>query len=348
MTSPEKRMNRIPALGAAALAAALFALASCADAPNLPEGLYARMGTSKGEILLKLEFEKAPLTVGNFAGLAEGKLDASKGKRYYDGLSFHRVVPGFVIQGGDPSGDGSGGPGYEFADEIVPELMHEGAGVLSMANAGPGTNGSQFFITLAATPWLDGMHSVFGKVVAGLDVVEKIEQGDTMTKVEILRVGRQAKAFKSDQAAWNKRAGEAAEAAQARIAAKRKADLDLVAATWPGLAQGADGLARKILAAGSGAPPVAGDKVACLYKGMLVDGTVFDESKLHGNQPISFTVGAGQVLPGLDLAASAMRLGEKSLAVIPPELAYGSRGAGGLIPPNAFIVFELEMIKIER
>jgi len=334
--------------GTAALAATLFAMASCTNGPDLPEGLYARMTTGKGEILLKLEFEKAPLTVGNFVGLAEGKLDASKGRRYYDGLSFHRVVPGFVIQGGDPKGDGSGGPGYEFADEIVPELKHEGKGVLSMANAGPGTNGSQFFITLAATPWLDGMHTVFGHVVSGLDVVERIEQGDTMTKVKILRLGREAKAFKSDQAAWNKRAEAAAEAAQARIAAKRRADLDLVAAAWPGLAAGADGLYRKLLAAGSGEMPSAGDTVSCLYKGMLVDGTVFDESKLHGNQPITFPVGAGRVLPGLDIAASSMRLGERSLVAIPPELAYGPRGAGGLIPPNAFLVFELEMIKIER
>ncbi|MDP3177597.1 MAG: peptidylprolyl isomerase, partial [Spirochaetaceae bacterium] len=168
----------ITRLGAAfALAAALStttALVSCAKGPDLPEGLYARLGTAKGQILVKLAYEEAPLTVGNFVGLAEGKLDATKGSRFYDGLTFHRVVPDFVVQGGDPKGDGSGGPGYRFPDEFAPGLKHDGPGVLSMANAGPGTNGSQFFITLKATPWLDGLHSIFGKVTEGMDAVNDI------------------------------------------------------------------------------------------------------------------------------------------------------------------------------
>ncbi len=171
----------------------------------MQDGLYAKMVTSKGDILLKLEFEKTPLTVCNFVGLAEGTIKSNRpaGTKYYDGLKFHRVIADFMIQGGCPQGTGTGGPGYQFADEIDPSLKHDGAGVLSMANAGPGTNGSQFFITHNATPWLDGKHTVFGKVVEGQDVVNQIRQGDKIVRVEIQRVGEKATAFKTDQAAFD-------------------------------------------------------------------------------------------------------------------------------------------------
>lgn len=162
------------------------------------DGLYARITVSKGEVLLKLEHQKAPLTVANFVGLAEGKIknDAKPaGTPYYDGLKWHRVIYPFMIQGGDPAGNGQGGPGYKFRDEIHPDLKHNRAGTLSMANAGPATNGSQFFITHKETPWLDGKHAVFGYVVSGQDVVDGTQQGDSITKVEILRVGKDAKNF---------------------------------------------------------------------------------------------------------------------------------------------------------
>ncbi len=176
---------------------------------KLAEGVYAEMDTSKGKILLQLEFEKTPLTVANFVGLAEGTKDYSRepggtpkpqGKPFYNGLTFHRVIPDFMIQGGCPQGTGTGGPGYRFRDEIHPSLKHDRAGILSMANAGPGTNGSQFFITHKDTPWLDGKHTVFGHVIEGQDVVNKIVRGDILKSITILRIGEKGKAFKGNQA----------------------------------------------------------------------------------------------------------------------------------------------------
>jgi peptidylprolyl isomerase len=193
--------------------ASLATLVNAADEKKpLPDGLYAEMETSKGKIVLFLEFEKTPLTVANFVGLAEGTKEYStdggppkaQGKPFYDGLRFHRVIPDFMIQGGDPQGTGNGGPGYKFRNEIVPSLKHGGPGILSMANAGPDTNGSQFFITHKGTPWLDGKHTIFGHVVEGQDVVNKIVQGDTIKTVKIIRVGDKAKAFKGDEADFQK------------------------------------------------------------------------------------------------------------------------------------------------
>jgi len=172
---------------------------------DLKDGLYAQFDTSKGQIVCVLYYKLTPLTVINFAGLASGTIASNQNpsKKYYDGLIFHRVIKDFMIQGGDPTGTGRGGPGYQFPDEFVPELRHDSPGTLSMANAGPGTNGSQFFITHTATPWLDNKHTVFGRVIKGQDVVNQIKQGDRINSLTIIRKGKDAEAFKTDQESFN-------------------------------------------------------------------------------------------------------------------------------------------------
>ena len=165
---------------------------------NMENGIYAQINTSKGDILIKLEYKKAPLPVANFIGLSEGSIKNNKkniGEPYYDGLKFHRVIADFMIQGGCPDGNGMGDPGYKFADEFHPDLKHDGPGILSMANSGPSTNGSQFFITHKETPWLDGKHSVFGKVINGQDIVNSIVQDDLINSVKIIKEGSEALSF---------------------------------------------------------------------------------------------------------------------------------------------------------
>ena len=339
------RINAHRGLMVAVLGLLAAAFVSCQQS-NLPDGLYARIKTPKGDIVVKLDYEGAPLAVCNFVGLAEGKLDAAKGKPFYDGLSFHRVVKDFVIQGGDPNGNGTGGPGYSFADEFSPSIKHDGPGVLSMANSGPNTNGSQFFITLKETPWLDGVHVAFGRVVEGQDILAKIVQGDKMTAIDIIRVGSAAKAFDVDQKHWNELAAAAKDGAAKRVQDERAANIALIMKNWPDMKVDADGIYQKVLSPGSGAIPAKGATVQVTYKGSFLNGQVFDNSDLHGG-PLEFRVGAGEIIPGWDKVIASMKKGEKRLVVIPPELAYGERGAGGVIPPNAFLVFEMTLVGIK-
>jgi peptidylprolyl isomerase len=319
---------------------------STPGAPALGEGLFAKIDTERGEIFLRLEFEKAPLTVCNFAALAEGRMDVCAGKPFYNGLTFHRVIPNFMIQGGDPLGNGSGGPGYQFPDEFDPTLRHDGPGVLSMANAGPGTNGSQFFITHTETPWLDDHHTVFGRVVEGQTVVNAIKQGDRIRTITILRNGAAAQAFKTDQAAFDTLRKRARDAAAAGVQARREADLARIREKYPDL-RNLDGILYTIIKEGTGPKPPAGSVVQVNYRGEFLSGEVFDASEAHGG-PLEFTAGIGQVIPGWDKTIMAMRTGEQRLVIIPPELAYGERGAGnGAIPPNSFLVFTMELAGIK-
>lgn len=310
----------------------------------MQEGLYAKFHTNKGEILARLEYEKTPGTVGNFVGLAEGNLENTafpQGKPYYDGLKFHRVIPNFMVQGGDPKGNGTGGPGYNFEDEIHPDLKHDAPGILSMANAGPGTNGSQFFITHEPTPWLDGKHTVFGKVVDGMDVVNRIEQGDKIEKLEIIREGEAAENFNAVEA-FRQFTGAKAE----REAAAKKQQEELLGELSQGFQKTSSGLRYKIEETGSGDKAEKGKTVSVHYKGMLPDGSEFDSSYSR-NQPIDFPLGKGQVIQGWDEGIQMLRVGDKARFVIPPHLAYGERGAGGVIPPNATLIFDVELVAIK-
>lgn len=310
----------------------------------MQDGLYAKFHTSKGEILVELEHEKTPGTVGNFVGLAEGNLENEaipQGKPYYDGLKFHRVIPDFMIQGGDPKGNGTGGPGYNFEDEIHPDLKHDAPGKLSMANAGPGTNGSQFFITHTATPWLDGKHTVFGSVVEGQDVVDAIKQGDKIEKLEIIRQGESAEKFNAVEE-FRSFNGAKAE----REAAAQKQQEEMLGELSQGFEKTSSGLRYKIEEKGNGPKAEKGQTVSVHYKGMLPDGSVFDSSYTR-NQPIDFKLGKGQVISGWDEGIQLLNVGDKARFVIPSHLAYGERGAGGVIPPNATLVFDVELMKVK-
>lgn len=310
----------------------------------MQDGLYAKFNTSKGEILVALEYKKTPGTVGNFVALAEGNLENSvkpQGNPYYDGLKFHRVIPDFMIQGGCPQGTGTGNPGYQFDDEIHPDLNHDGPGVLSMANAGPGTNGSQFFITHTETAWLDGKHTVFGKVTEGQNIVDAIVQGDVVDSLEIVRVGEDAVEYNAIEAFRTFEGSREKRLAQAK--AKADAEMEKLAA---GFSKTDSGLRFQVLQEGSGNKAEKGKTVSVHYKGQLVDGTVFDSSYKR-NQPIDFPLGVGQVIPGWDEGIQLLKVGDKARFVIPSDLAYGSAGAGGVIPPDATLIFDVELMNVK-
>ena len=322
------------------------------DAQNLGDGLFARITTNRGEIIVRLEYERAPLTVCNFVALAEGRMTAVGGRRFYDGLTFHRVISrgngdpqDFMIQGGCPLGTGTGGPGYRFPDEIDPSLKHDKPGVLSMANAGPGTNGSQFFITIVPTPHLDGKHTVFGYVVQGQNIVNTTRQGDTIRSVQIIRNGQSANAFRADQENFDRLLSQAGAASESRLQAQRQADIARINTMYPNLTRTSSGVFYTIQKQGNGEKPTRGKTVNVHYTGKLLSGTVFDDSRLRG-RPLEFQVGAGRVIQGWDETVMDMKVGEKRLVVIPPELAYGDRAVGGVIPANSFLIFEMELISI--
>ena len=314
---------------------------------ELSDGLYAQIQTDKGNITISLEFEKTPMTVTNFVALAEGTMtEATREGNYFDGLNFHRVIADFMIQGGCPLGTGTGNPGYKFEDEFDSSLKHDSAGILSMANSGPGTNGSQFFITHGPTPHLDGKHTVFGHVVEGMDVVNNIKNGDVMSKVVIIRVGEKAEKFIATQETFNKlksttteRAAEAFKKANEAIITKIKAD-------FPDAKVSDSGIYYTVLEEGSGDTPTKGATVSVHYTGKFMDGKVFDSSVSRG-EPIEFPLGMGHVIPGWDETILEMTVGEERIVVIPPSLAYGERGYPGAIPPNSWLIFEVELVAVK-
>ena len=311
---------------------------------KMENGLYAKFNTSRGAIVVKLEFEKTPGTVGNFVALAEGKLENKskpQGTPYYNGLKFHRVIADFMIQGGCPLGTGTGSPGYSFDDEFHPDLKHDEPGILSMANSGPASNGSQFFITHVATPWLDNKHTVFGKVVEGQTIVDAIKQNDILETLEIIRVGEQAENFNAIEAFRTFEGSRAKREEQAKKAAKES--MDKLSA---GYDETPSGLRYKILQEGNGKKATTGANVSVHYKGQLADGTVFDSS-YQRKEPIDFQVGVGQVIAGWDEGLLLLKVGDKARFVIPSKLAYGSRGAGGVIPPNATLIFDVELMSVK-
>jgi peptidyl-prolyl cis-trans isomerase A (cyclophilin A) len=310
----------------------------------MENGIYAKFNTSKGSILVKLAHDLAPGTVGNFVALAEGNMENKvkpQGQKFYDGLTFHRVIPDFMIQGGCPKGTGTGDPGYKFDDEFHPSLKHDRPGVLAMANSGPATNGSQFYITHVPTSWLDNKHTVFGHVIEGQDVVDAVAQGDNLDAVEIIRVGEEAQK-------WN-----AIEAFIALKGARLKRDAALKAeseAKMEQLAAGFDktdsGLRYKMIQKGDGKKAEAGKTVSVHYEGSLETGKVFDSSYPR-KKPIEFRLGQGQVIEGWDEGIALLQVGDKARFVIPSDLAYRAAGAGGVIPPNATLIFDVELMDVK-
>jgi peptidylprolyl isomerase len=315
---------------------------------KLEKGMYANMSTTKGDVLLKLEMERAPLTTANFVGLAEGNLQVDTIKitePFYDGLTFHRVIKGFMIQGGDPQGNGMGGPGYKFYNETSDSLKHDGPGVLSMANAGPNTNGSQFFITHVATPHLDGSYNVFGHVVKGQDVVDVIEQGDTINKVTIYRIGKQAKKFNATEKFEN--TTKAIDDKKiAELKNRNNAFKELMGKEFPNAKQTESGLMYEVEKEGTGAKPNDGQTVSVHYTGFFTDGRKFDSSYDRG-QPLSFQLGKGQVIKGWDEGIKLMNKDAKYKLIVPYWLAYGTKGHPAGIPPKSNLIFKVELVDIK-
>lgn len=355
-----------------ALLISSVALAAKPKKPKMEPGIYVEFTTSKGVILCVLEYQKTPMTVANFVGLAEGNLHIMDSlhytKPFYNGLKFHRVIKDFMIQGGDPDGTGGGGPKHRFYDEIHPDLKHTGPGILSMANAGPSTNGSQFFITHKETPWLDGKHSVFGHVISGQDVVNAIEQGDVMTTVKIIRVGKEAKKWNASTAFMDtykklksvedeKVKKQAEEQAIQNERIKKISGMseeeyktymfNEVKAKYPNAQLSPSGLVYIIEKEGEGPKATEGMKMSVHYRGTFRhDGKQFDASYDRG-QPMDFSYKVNRMIPGFEEGLGMVGKGGKAKLIIPYFQAYGKNGRPGAIPPYSDLVFDIEIMNIQ-
>ncbi len=347
-----------------ALAACVLLFSSCAKA-RYSEGLYAEIDTEKGMIVLELEFEKVPMTVANFVGLAEGAIENSAipaGVPFFDGTVFHRVVPGHVIQAGSPAGSNEEGPGYMFPNEIHPDLDHGRPGMVGMANGGPHTNGSQFYITLGDRSYLDGDYTVFGRVARGMEAVDAIVQGDRVNTVRIIRTGRKAMGFHPETASFGRMVAEAEMRVKDEAEKRRAAEEELITLNWPEVSILEGGLRIQILAEGKGKPPAAGSVLNARYTARTLDGTEFVSTAEDGKpdfrpeaETFGYTVGTTRVNAALDEALAGMKKGERRLLVVPAGLGYGSRGYYAPqrpgekrfhISPGTTLVYEVEVLDI--
>ena len=345
---------------------------------DLDDGLYADMITNKGDILLKLEFEKTPITVANFVSLAKGTnteiADSLKGKPYYNGLVFHRVIKDFMIQGGDPTATGSGNPGYKFKDEFPKDeegklyLKHNKPGILSMANSGPTTNGSQFFITHKPTEWLDGDHTVFGNVIKGQGVVDSIAKFDTIKNIEIITVGKAAKKFKAAESfsAFMEGFKKELENDEFKIKEAIKHTKWKIDQHTPGAKELPSGLKYYITKPNiDGETPRTGTKVMVSCAGYFPDGRLFYTNykkvakdflqyneaadKLGGYEPFETVYGPNaRLIPGFREGLQQLKVGEKAILYIPAHIGYGAQGNGKVVPPNSDLVFEIELVEIVK
>ncbi len=333
---------------------------------NNNDTIYASIETSKGIIKTQLFFNLTPVTVANFISLAEGEnkevSDQYKGKKYYNGITFHRVIPDFMIQGGDPTGTGSGSPGYNFKDEFVDELKHDSAGILSMANAGPGTNGSQFFITHKETPWLDGAHTVFGNVVEGQDIVDKIEQGDSIINIEIIRQGNSAKKFNAPKIFTNHfKEEEKRKKEKEKALEKLKKDVSKIHSDLKEKSTETEtGLKFFINEKGDGDMVDENKVILTHYAVYFEDGNLLDTSILEvaekfnmfdnrraqagGYSPIEAKVGAkDMMIQGFKEGLKLLKTGDKATLFLPYYLAYGETESRG-IPAKSNLIFEVEIV----
>jgi len=358
--------------------------ASCQDKyPDLEDGIYAEFVTNKGTMLAKLHYDKTPVTVANFVALAEGKNSkvdtAYTNKKFYNGTVFHRVINNFMIQGGDPTATGAGSPGYRFNDEFVSELKHDKPGILSMANSGPKTNGSQFFITEKPTPNLDNRHTVFGELVLGLDVQDSISNVKTaagdkplkdvvINELNIIRKGSDAKKFNAPKVSDNFFIG-LKKAKEEELALLEKAKDDFIAKNNQvngEVKKLESGLVMVYTKRGDGINLGPHETVLIDYAGFLEDGTLFDTSMVNVAKdngkydeardkkgaykpfPMQYNQSA-RLVPGFREAMLNMNIGDEARIFIPSFLGYGERGAGGIIPPNANLIFDLKLVsKVEK
>lgn len=364
-----------------ALLSAMFVFFSCNSQKkaykDLGDGLFADIETTKGHIVVKLNYKEVPTTVANFVTLAEGKNNfvkvEYKGKPFYNGTIFHRVIDGFMIQGGDPTGTGMGDPGYRFEDEFVPSLKHSKKGILSMANSGPNTNGSQFFITQVPTPHLDGRHTVFGETVKGEEVIDAIAKAPRngqnrpnedikIKNITIVANGKDAQKFDAVKVfdSYFKSIAEREKEKEERVKRASAKFLEEIKVQEPQAKVLPSGVKIFTINNGEGKQPKQTEFAMVNYAGYLRNGALFDSNikeveesygkyqamreQQNGYQPIPFPyTPSAQLIPGFKEALLTMKVGDKIRVFIPATLGYGEAGAGDVIPPNSDLIFDIEI-----